>query len=199
MIDPVYFNPHHPALEIWLLKCSPHPLIVTEAAKSLIVAVSQPCPTLCDPMDFSAPGFLVLHHLLELAQTHFQCYSQWCYPTISSSVVPSSSCLQSFPSGSFLLSQLRDYPILTFPFPTSDTFRGFMCATETLYITALFAANKWYSGRKYWVVSGGQFWGGLNQLVYAGQEVIVETGHGTNDWAKFERSTSRLYIVTLLT
>ena len=33
--------------------------------------------------------------------------SQWCHPTISSSVVPFSSCLQSFPaSGSFPLSQL---------------------------------------------------------------------------------------------
>ena len=32
--------------------------------------------------------------------------SQWCHPTISSSVVPFSSCLQSFPaSGSFLISQ----------------------------------------------------------------------------------------------
>ena len=33
--------------------------------------------------------------------------SQWCHPTISSSVVPFSSCLQSFPaSGSFPMSQL---------------------------------------------------------------------------------------------
>ena len=33
--------------------------------------------------------------------------SQWCHPTISSSVFPLSSCLQSFPaSGSFLMSQL---------------------------------------------------------------------------------------------
>ena len=33
--------------------------------------------------------------------------SQWCHPTISSSEVPFSSCLQSFPaSGSFLISQL---------------------------------------------------------------------------------------------
>ena len=32
--------------------------------------------------------------------------SRWCHPTISSSVVPSSSCLQSFPaSGPFLMSQ----------------------------------------------------------------------------------------------
>ena len=34
--------------------------------------------------------------------------SQWCHPTISSSVVPFSSCLQSFPaSGSFRMSQLH--------------------------------------------------------------------------------------------
>ena len=33
--------------------------------------------------------------------------SQWCHPTVSSSVVPFSSCLQSFPaSGSFQMSQL---------------------------------------------------------------------------------------------
>ena len=33
--------------------------------------------------------------------------SQWCYPTISSSVIPFSSCPQSFPaSGSFQMSQL---------------------------------------------------------------------------------------------
>ena len=33
--------------------------------------------------------------------------SRWCHPTISSSVIPFSSCLQSFPaSGSFLTSQL---------------------------------------------------------------------------------------------
>ena len=34
-------------------------------------------------------------------------WSQWCHPTISSSVIPFSSCLQSFPSsGSFPMSQL---------------------------------------------------------------------------------------------
>ena len=32
--------------------------------------VTQSCPTLCDPMDCSSPGFLVLHHLPGLAQTH---------------------------------------------------------------------------------------------------------------------------------
>ena len=33
-------------------------------------SVTQSCPTLCDPMDCSAPGFPVLHHLPELGQTH---------------------------------------------------------------------------------------------------------------------------------
>ena len=34
-------------------------------------------------------------------------FSWWCYPTISSSVIPFSSCIQYFPtSGSFLMSQL---------------------------------------------------------------------------------------------
>ena len=33
-------------------------------------SVTQLCLTLCDPMDCSASGFPVLHHLLELAQTH---------------------------------------------------------------------------------------------------------------------------------
>ena len=37
--------------------------------------------------------------------------SQWCHPTISSSVVPFSSCLQSFPaSGSFRMSQFWGVP-----------------------------------------------------------------------------------------
>ena len=33
-------------------------------------SVTQSCPTLCDLMDCSMPGFPVLHHLPDLAQTH---------------------------------------------------------------------------------------------------------------------------------
>ena len=32
-------------------------------------SVTKSCPTLCDPMDCSTPGFPVLHRLLEPAQT----------------------------------------------------------------------------------------------------------------------------------
>ena len=33
-------------------------------------SVAQLCPTPCDPIDCSMPGFPVHHQLLELAQTH---------------------------------------------------------------------------------------------------------------------------------
>ena len=70
----------------------------------LISSVAQSCLTLCNPMDCSMPGFPVQHQLPEF--THSCPLSQWCHPTISSSVIPFSSCLQSFPaSGSFQMSQ----------------------------------------------------------------------------------------------
>ena len=68
-------------------------------------SVTQLCLTLCNPMDCIMPGFPVLHHFPELAQTQVHWFGE--APTISSSVVPFSSCLQSFPtSGSFLMSWL---------------------------------------------------------------------------------------------
>ena len=58
------------------------------------------------PHGFSTPSFPVLHHLPEVYSNSCPS-SQWCHPTISSSVVPFSSCPQSFPaSGSFQMSQL---------------------------------------------------------------------------------------------
>ena len=126
-------------------------------------SVIKSCPTFCDPMDCSMPGFLVLHYLLEFAQiscslswwcyltisssvalcffcsfssvaqlclktlwphglqharlpcssptpgacSHSCPWSWWCHPTISSSVIPFSSCLQSFPAwGCFPMTQL---------------------------------------------------------------------------------------------
>ena len=67
-------------------------------------SVAQVCLTLCNPMDCSTPGFLVLHNHLELAQT----WVHWVSGAIQSSspVSPFSSCPQSFPaSGSFPMSQ----------------------------------------------------------------------------------------------
>ena len=57
-------------------------------------------------MDCSTPGFPVHRQLPEPAYTNSNPSHRWCHPTTSSSVVPFSSCLQSFPtSGSFPGSQ----------------------------------------------------------------------------------------------
>ena len=72
-----------------------------QSGPSVVQSLSRVC--LCDPMDGSTPGFPVLHHLLELAQTQVH----WTGDAISSSVAPVSSCPQSFPaSGSFPVSEL---------------------------------------------------------------------------------------------
>ena len=155
------YSPSVPHLSIALLYCG-------------CCLVIKLCPTLCNSMDCSMPGFPVLHYLPKYDQTHihwvdddiqpsglllpssppalnlsqFQCWffspaqfshsvmsnslqphglqharlpcpslipracsnscpwSRWCHPTISSSVVPLSYCLQSFPaSGSYPMSQ----------------------------------------------------------------------------------------------
>ena len=69
-------------------------------------SVPQSCLILCEPMDCSKPGFPVLHYLPGVCSNSCP-LSQWCHPTISSSVTPFSSCPQSFPaSGSFPVSWL---------------------------------------------------------------------------------------------
>ena len=108
----------------WLRMRGPRPFIPqlqltisTSSCRVLILrwhndisSVAQSYPTLCDPMDCNTPGFPVPHQLPELAQTHVHQHEfdgWWCHPTVLSSVIPFSSCLQSFPaSGSFLMSQL---------------------------------------------------------------------------------------------
>ena len=49
--------------------------------------------------------------------------SQWCHPTISSSIVPFSSCLQSFPASEFLMSWL---------FPSGDQSIGASVSVSVL-------------------------------------------------------------------
>ena len=60
-------------------------------------SVTQSCPTLCDPVDCSMPGFPVLHYLLEFAQT----YAHW-----ASDAIQLSHPLLS-PSPAFNLSQYQ--------------------------------------------------------------------------------------------
>ena len=58
-------------------------------------SVTQSCPPLCEPMECSMPGFPVLHHLLELAQTRVH----W----VSNAIQPSHPLSSPFPA--FILSQ----------------------------------------------------------------------------------------------
>ena len=74
---------------------------VTSSASS----VTQSCPTLCNAVNWSIPG-LPCPSTTPGACSNSCPSHQWCHPTISSSVVPFSSCPQSFPaSGSFPRSQ----------------------------------------------------------------------------------------------
>ena len=67
-------------------------------------SVAQSCLTLCNPWTAECQASLFITN----SQSSNSCPpSQWCHPNISCSVVPFSSCLQSFPaSASFQMSQL---------------------------------------------------------------------------------------------
>ena len=82
---------------VLLLNSSMYPL------NALQLSAASLCLTLCDPMDCYTPGCITNSwSLLELTSIKL-----WCDPTILSSVIPFSSCLQSFPAtGSFPISQL---------------------------------------------------------------------------------------------
>ena len=68
-------------------------------------SITQSCLTSCDPMNCNTPGLSVHHQLPEFTQTHVRPVGDG-HPTISSSVIPFSSCLQSFSaSGSFQMGQ----------------------------------------------------------------------------------------------
>ena len=71
--------------------------------------VAKSCWTLCDPMNWSTPGFPVLHYLPESLQANSCPLSWWCYPAISSSVTPFSSCPQSFPPSGSRMGQEVSY------------------------------------------------------------------------------------------
>ena len=84
----------------------------------LFSSVAQLYPTVCDHS--------IVHCPLSTPRIHQNScpLSQWCHPTISSSVVPFSSCPQSFPaSGYFQMSQL---------FPSGGQSIGVSASTSVL-------------------------------------------------------------------
>ena len=80
-----------------LLFCWEQALVLTPWNKDPVIVQSL-CPTLCNPLDCSRPGFPVLHHLLELSQT--------CVHWIGDATQPSHS-LSSLSPPAFNLCQLK--------------------------------------------------------------------------------------------
>ena len=66
-------EPRSPALQADALPSEPpgkpNIILYSTVLKKLLYS-SKSCPTLCEPMDCSTPGFTVLHCLLKFAQTH---------------------------------------------------------------------------------------------------------------------------------
>ena len=111
------------AFELWCWKRLLRVPWAARRSKQSILSSGQSLSSvwLCDPMDCSMPGFPV-HH--QLPYSNSSPSSQWCHPTISSSAVPFSSRLQSFPaSGSFPRSQL---------FPSGDQRIGVSASASVL-------------------------------------------------------------------
>ena len=75
-------------------------LLSQESHSCCRCSVAQSCPTLCDLTECNTPGFPVLHHLLELAQTHVH----W----VSDALQPSRP-LSSASSPTFNLSQHQSF------------------------------------------------------------------------------------------
>ena len=65
-------------------------------------SVTRSCLTLCNPMDCNTPGFPVLQHLPEFAQTHIHWFGDY---------IQSSHPLLSLSPPAFNLSQHRSFPV----------------------------------------------------------------------------------------
>ena len=67
-LPPQVPSPHRLNVESSSL-CSTQ-VIINFVCIQCFCSVAKLCPTLCDPIDYSAPGFPVLYYLPKFAQTH---------------------------------------------------------------------------------------------------------------------------------
>ena len=73
-------RPGHPTFFVCFFNFKAHLMLLQENRLLIIVQSLSWCP-LCNPVEYSTPGFPVLHHLLEFAQTHV--------PWVSDAIKPS--------------------------------------------------------------------------------------------------------------
>ena len=93
-----------------------------------VSSVAQSCPTLCDPMDCSMPGFPVYHQLPGLAQTHVHRVGDAIQPShpLSSPSPPAFSVSQNrvFSSESAFHIRWPKYWSFSFNFSPSNEYSG---------------------------------------------------------------------------
>ena len=93
---------YHIIIVLYLIWIWNIPILILFFSLKLLCAVTKSFLTLCNTMNYSMPGFPVLHHLLEFARTHVH----WVYDATQQSN-PLSPPSQSFsPSKSVLMSHL---------------------------------------------------------------------------------------------
>ena len=114
-------------------------------------STTKSCPTLCNPIYDSTPGFPVLHYPPVCSNSCPS--SQWCHPTTSSSVVPFSFRLQSFPtSESFQMSHLFTSGGQSTGASASASFLGFV-----LYLGKISGHHHNLEKQNSWLVSWKEF------------------------------------------
>ena len=123
---------------------------------SFCYSVTQSCLTLCNPVDCSTPGFPVLHHLLEFAQTRVH----WVSDAIQSShslSSPSPPAQSSLASQSFIRSQL---------FASGGQSTGVSASTSVFPMNT----QGWSPGRVIWSL--------LFHLVFKSTWIMLPQGKG---------------------
>ena len=97
-----------------------------QQSESVISSVPQWCPTLCDPMDCTMPGFPVHHQLPELAQTHVYGVSGAIQPShpLSSPSPPAFTLFQLFFKESVLPMRGPRYWSFSFSISPSSKYSG---------------------------------------------------------------------------
>ena len=97
-------------------------------SNQLVSSVSQSCLILCDPMNCSIPGFLVLHYLTECAQTHVHWVSdaiQSSHPLYPLLLLPSVfPSIRVFSSESVLCIRWPKYWSFSFSISPSNEYSG---------------------------------------------------------------------------
>ena len=115
---PIAGHPHQPlVLSSWLWPSSVQ-----------FSSVAQLCPTLCNPMNYSTPGFLVHHQLPEFTQTHVHWVGDAIQPShpLSSPSPPTSiiPCIRVFFNESVLYIRWPKYWSFSFSIRLSNEYSG---------------------------------------------------------------------------